>query len=421
MNRPYGGFPWITLPPVLFETFANAHNGYGDFVDLEDATLEDAQGFFDRYYAPGNAVLTVAGDVDPAEVLRAGRAALRRHPGPRGAGAAELRRARRPPASGATCCTDRLAPRPPSPSAGASRTRPTSTPTCPTSCSPRCSPTATPPACSERLVHARPDRHQRRRLPRRHGRPARRARPHAAAARGAPPARGAGRHGARAPSTRSSTGSPPAGCSPASWSAPWPGCGARYLRDIDPVLGRALAMSVLEQQRGRAELVNEVPGLLADVSRGGRRPPPAPSAGPRRARDRARRAAVSTPARHHRRAARPRARQASARRSCPPSPSAPSATGCACSPCAGPGVPLVELRLRVPFAAPGRCDARARAQLLGDTLLSGTDRRTPASSRPTCRPSAAGCRPAPTPTGWAWAARCSPAACPGCWSCWARC
>ncbi|MDP9434279.1 MAG: insulinase family protein [Actinomycetota bacterium] len=70
MNRPYGGFPWITLPPVLFSTFPNAHNGYGDFIDLESATLDDAQGFFDRYYAPGNAVLAVAGDVDPAEVLR---------------------------------------------------------------------------------------------------------------------------------------------------------------------------------------------------------------------------------------------------------------------------------------------------------------------------------------------------------------
>lgn len=44
-----------------------------------------------------------------------------------------------------------------------------------------------------------------------------------------------------------------------------------------------------------------------------------------------------------------------------------------------PGVPLVELRLRIPFAGPsGRAgDAHvARAQLLGDTLLSGTDRRT---------------------------------------------
>jgi zinc protease len=68
LNRPYGGFPWILLPPVLFDTFANSHNGYGDFVDLESSTLDDAQQFFDRYYAPGNAVLTVVGDVDPEQV-----------------------------------------------------------------------------------------------------------------------------------------------------------------------------------------------------------------------------------------------------------------------------------------------------------------------------------------------------------------
>ncbi|GIE27652.1 peptidase M16 [Actinoplanes italicus] len=67
LNRPYGGFPWLKLPPVMFETFANAHDGYGSFEDLESATVEDAQGFFDRYYACGNAVLSVAGDFDVAE------------------------------------------------------------------------------------------------------------------------------------------------------------------------------------------------------------------------------------------------------------------------------------------------------------------------------------------------------------------
>ena len=40
-----------------------------------------------------------------------------------------------------------------------------------------------------------------------------------------------------------------------------------------------------------------------------------------------------------------------------------------------PGVPLVELRLRVPFSGKGASHV-AKAQLLGDTLLSGTDRRT---------------------------------------------
>ncbi|GGK16981.1 peptidase M16 [Pilimelia terevasa] len=66
LNRPYGGFPWLKLPPVMFETFPNAHDGYGSFVDLESATVDDAAEFFHRYYACGNAVLTVSGDFDVA-------------------------------------------------------------------------------------------------------------------------------------------------------------------------------------------------------------------------------------------------------------------------------------------------------------------------------------------------------------------
>ncbi|MDQ2796702.1 MAG: insulinase family protein [Actinomycetota bacterium] len=69
LNRPYGGFPWIYLPAVLFDTFANSHNGYGGFEDLESATVDDAADFFDKYYAPANAVLAVAGDLDVDETL----------------------------------------------------------------------------------------------------------------------------------------------------------------------------------------------------------------------------------------------------------------------------------------------------------------------------------------------------------------
>ncbi|GAA0385787.1 pitrilysin family protein [Streptomyces luteireticuli] len=65
-DRPYGGFPWTNLPSVLYRKFSNAHNGYGDFADLRRATLEDCAAFFDAYYAPSNAVLTVVGDIDPA-------------------------------------------------------------------------------------------------------------------------------------------------------------------------------------------------------------------------------------------------------------------------------------------------------------------------------------------------------------------
>src|SRR4029450_4956498 len=70
LNRPYGGFPWILLPPVLYDTFPNAHNGYGDFSELEQASLDDAASFFDTYYAPGNAQVTVPGSLAVDEALR---------------------------------------------------------------------------------------------------------------------------------------------------------------------------------------------------------------------------------------------------------------------------------------------------------------------------------------------------------------
>ncbi len=69
LNRPYGGFPWILLPPVLFDSFANAHNGYGDFVDLKAATVADCADFFETYYSPANAVLTICGDFEPGMAL----------------------------------------------------------------------------------------------------------------------------------------------------------------------------------------------------------------------------------------------------------------------------------------------------------------------------------------------------------------
>jgi predicted Zn-dependent peptidase len=64
LNQPYGAFPWLQLPQIAFDSFANTHDGYGSFVDLESSTVEDAADFFSRYYAPGNAVLCVGGDLD---------------------------------------------------------------------------------------------------------------------------------------------------------------------------------------------------------------------------------------------------------------------------------------------------------------------------------------------------------------------
>ncbi len=70
LNRPYGGFPWIDLPPIMFDSFHNAHNGYGSFVDLEAATVDDARDFFQTFYAPANAQLSVTGDFDVAAITR---------------------------------------------------------------------------------------------------------------------------------------------------------------------------------------------------------------------------------------------------------------------------------------------------------------------------------------------------------------
>jgi zinc protease len=92
LNRPYGGFPWLKLPPVMFDTFANAHDGYGSFVDLESATVADAQSFFERYYAASNAVLTVSGDIDVANatsLIERHFGDVPRRPGPQRPGFAE--------------------------------------------------------------------------------------------------------------------------------------------------------------------------------------------------------------------------------------------------------------------------------------------------------------------------------------------
>ena len=67
MNQPYGGFPWLDMPPVAFRNWQNAHNFYGDFADLDAAHLGDVQAFFKTYYVPNNAVLLILGDVKPGE------------------------------------------------------------------------------------------------------------------------------------------------------------------------------------------------------------------------------------------------------------------------------------------------------------------------------------------------------------------
>ena len=69
LNQPYGSFYWLDLPQKAFNKFPNSHNFYGDFKDLDAATIQDVQNFYEHYYAPNNAVLAIAGDVTPSEIF----------------------------------------------------------------------------------------------------------------------------------------------------------------------------------------------------------------------------------------------------------------------------------------------------------------------------------------------------------------
>lgn len=68
-NSPYGG-AWDTiLKGVYPEGHPYRWSPGGSEKDVENATLEDVKQWFETYYGPDNAVLTVAGDVNPEEVL----------------------------------------------------------------------------------------------------------------------------------------------------------------------------------------------------------------------------------------------------------------------------------------------------------------------------------------------------------------
>jgi predicted Zn-dependent peptidase len=77
-NQPYGTW-WERLPALCFPpTHPFHHSLIGSMEDLAAASLDDVAEFFRTWYAPDNAVLTIAGDFDPREA----RAMVERHFGP---------------------------------------------------------------------------------------------------------------------------------------------------------------------------------------------------------------------------------------------------------------------------------------------------------------------------------------------------
>jgi predicted Zn-dependent peptidase len=69
-NQPYGTW-WERLPALCFpEEHPFHHSLIGSMEHLTDASLADVADFFQTYYTPDNAVLTVAGDFDRTETMR---------------------------------------------------------------------------------------------------------------------------------------------------------------------------------------------------------------------------------------------------------------------------------------------------------------------------------------------------------------
>ncbi|HEY6538391.1 MAG TPA: pitrilysin family protein [Candidatus Dormibacteraeota bacterium] len=78
LNRPYGGFSWLWLSQYAFATYPNAHNFYGEFADLEGASVADARAFYETWYGPGNATLVLVGDFEEEAAVEI----VERHFGP---------------------------------------------------------------------------------------------------------------------------------------------------------------------------------------------------------------------------------------------------------------------------------------------------------------------------------------------------
>jgi zinc protease len=67
-NQPYGKSS-EELDSMAYDNFAYHHSVIGSMDDLNAATLDDVKDFFRIYYAPNNAVLVIAGDLDQKETL----------------------------------------------------------------------------------------------------------------------------------------------------------------------------------------------------------------------------------------------------------------------------------------------------------------------------------------------------------------
>ncbi len=67
-NRPYGSVS-LKLAPLLYKNNSYGWDTIGDVKDIKLAKLSDIKDFYERYYTPDNAVLTIAGDFDSGNAI----------------------------------------------------------------------------------------------------------------------------------------------------------------------------------------------------------------------------------------------------------------------------------------------------------------------------------------------------------------
>jgi predicted Zn-dependent peptidase len=75
----------LRMDEMVFRNWSNSHSTLGSMEDLDAAGIDDLKKFFATYYAPNNAVLAIAGDMDSArveELVRKYFGSIARQPAP---------------------------------------------------------------------------------------------------------------------------------------------------------------------------------------------------------------------------------------------------------------------------------------------------------------------------------------------------
>ncbi len=70
LNQPYGD-AWLHLRPLAWKVHPYRWATIGKEIShIENATMEDVRAFYQKWYNPGNAIMCVAGNVDPDNILK---------------------------------------------------------------------------------------------------------------------------------------------------------------------------------------------------------------------------------------------------------------------------------------------------------------------------------------------------------------